>query len=467
VTRFRPLPLALRLAAAFLAVAVTAVGVLAAFTILSARREVSALVDRQHRADAEAAAAAAADAYAAAGGWERASLIAAGALALRSDARLVVRSAEGRTVAVPTDAMGSMHARMHGTAEVTGTGDLVVSAPVVVEGRQVGDVTLIFATDGLPAPERQVRDAMWRSAFAGTAVAAAVALAVALFVAARMTRPLGALTTAARRLAAGDRSARAEVGGAPGELGALGAAFDQMAANLQQEGELRSKLITDVAHELRTPLTILRGQTEALVDGVTEADAASLGSLHEEVLRLTRLVGDLETLAAADAAGLQLVREPVDLADVAAGSVASVRSGADTHSPPFALELEHAPAVGDPGRLHQIALNLLSNAAKFTPGSGTITVRTWSDAAGSHLQVADTGPGFADGEVEHVFDRFWQGAAGRRLGGSGVGLSVAAELAAAHDGTLEAENREGGGASFTLTLRASRAGGTGRTARPR
>jgi two-component system, OmpR family, sensor histidine kinase BaeS len=299
-----------------------------------------------------------------------------------------------------------------------------------------------------------VRDAMGRTAVAGTAVAAAVALAVALFVATRMTRPLGALTAAARRLAAGDRSARAGVGAAPGELGALGTAFDQMASTLEREGELRAKLITDVAHELRTPLTILRGQTEALVDGVTAPDAASLGSLHEEVLRLTRLVGDLETLAAADAAGLQLEHEPVDLADVAAGAVATVRSGVggDAQGPAFALDLHPAPALGDPGRLHQIALNLLSNASKFTPRSGTITVRTWADGAGTHLQVADTGPGFADGEAEHVFDRFWQGSVATGLGGSGVGLSVAAELAAAHDGSLTAENGATGGASFTLTL---------------
>lgn len=451
----RPLPLALRLAGAFLGVAVAAVSVLAAFTVLSARREVSTLVERQHQADAAAVAAAAADAYEAGGGWDRAPLAAAGALALRADARLVVRAADGRTVAVPTDAMGSMHARMHGTSEVAGADGDVVTAPVVVGGQRVGEVTLVFPTGSLPAPERQVRDAMGRTAVAGTAVAAAVALAVALFVATRMTRPLGALTAAARRLAAGDRSARAGVGAAPGELGALGTAFDQMASTLQREGELRAKLITDVAHELRTPLTILRGQTEALVDGVTEPDPASLGSLHEEVLRLTRLVGDLETLAAADAAGLQLEHEPVDLADIAAGAVATVRSGADAHGPAFALDLRPAPALGDPGRLHQIALNLLSNASKFTPRSGTITVRTWSDGAGTHLQVADTGPGFADGEADHVFDRFWQGSVAKGLGGSGVGLSVAAELAAAHGGSLTAENGATGGASFTLTVRAA------------
>lgn len=455
MSRRPALPLALRLAAAFLAVAVAAVSVLAVLTIVAARREVGTLVDRQHRADADAVAAAAAAAYAAAGGWDGASLIAAAALAVRSDAALAVTATDGRAVGVPTDDMSAMHARMHGTPAAPvapAAGADAVTAPVLVGGQRVGDVTLTFATDALPAPERQVRDAMWRTAVAGTAAAAAVALAVALYVAARMTRPLAALTGAARRLAAGDRSARAGAGDAPGELGALSTAFDQMAATLEREGELRSKLITDVAHELRTPLTILRGQTEALLDGVTAPDAGSLGSLHEEVLRLTRLVGDLETLAAADAAGLHLERQPVDLADIAAGAVATVRSGTDPSGPGFALELGTAPATGDAGRLHQIALNLLSNAAKFTPAGGTVTVRTWADAAGAHLGVDDTGPGLAAGEADRVFDRFWQGAVAKGRGGSGVGLSVAAELAAAHDGTLTAESGTAGGASFTLTL---------------
>jgi two-component system sensor histidine kinase BaeS len=443
--------LTLRLAAAFVVVAVAAVSVLAALTMLSARREVGALVERQHESDAAAVAAAAAEAYAEAGNWQGAQLAAAGALALRAEARLIVTSPDGDVVATPTEAMGGMHARMHGGTVATSTGH-AVSAPVVVDGRRVGDVRLTFPTDDLPAPERQVRDALSRTALAGTAVAAAVAFAVALLVARRLTIPLHAITAAAQRLAAGDRSARAGVGDAPGELGGLGAAFDTMAATVQREGELRSKLITDVAHELRTPLTILRGQTEALVDGVATPDPHALVSLHEEVLRLVRLVGDLETLAAADAAGLQIERARVDLADIATGAVATARSGADPQGPTFVLDAQRATTVGDAGRLHQITLNLLSNAAKFTPASGTVTVRTWTDSAGVHLAVSDTGPGLGAGEAERVFDRFWQGEAARGAGGSGVGLSVAAELAAAHDGSLRAENVETGGARFVLTL---------------
>lgn len=445
--------LAFRLAAAFVLVAVSAVLVLAGLTVLSARREVSALVERQHRTDAEAAAAAAAQAYEAAGGWAGTQLAPAGAIAVRAGASLQVSTPDGRVIGVPTDALGPMHARMHGRAgAATTTGGEDVTAPVVVDGRRVGDVTLTFPAGVLPAAERQVRDALGRTAVVGTVLAAAVAVVFALFVATRLTRPLDALTATARRLASGDLTARARVGRAPGELGALGTAFDTMASSIQREEELRTKLIADVAHELRTPLTILRGQTEALVDGVTEPTTAALGSLHEEVLRLGRLVGDLETLAAADAAGVHLERERTDLSEIAAGAVATVRSGVDRRGPSFDLQLEPAPTMGDAGRLHQIALNLLSNAAKFTPESGTIAVRTWTDGSGAHLEVTDSGPGLSDGEAERAFDRFWQGQAAKGRGGSGIGLSVAAELAGAHGGTLRAGRAPSGGARFTLTV---------------
>ena len=444
--------LAIRLAGAFVLVAVSAVLVLAGLTIVSARREVSALVERQHRADAEAAAVAAAQAYEAVGGWAGAQLAPAGAIAVRAGASLQVSTPDGRVVGVPTDTMGPMHARMHGRAAAPAAGGDDVTAPVVVDGTRVGEVTLTFPAGDLPAAEGQVQDALARTAVVGTVLAAAVAVVFALFVATRLTRPLHALTAAAGRLASGDLTARAGVDRAPGELGALGAAFDTMASSIQREEELRTKLITDVAHELRTPLTILRGQTEALVDGVSEPTAAAMVSLHEEVLRLGRLVGDLETLAAADAAGLHLERERADLSDIAAGAVATVRSGVDGRGPSFDLQLEAAPTQGDAGRLHQIALNLLSNATKFTPESGTIAVRTWTDGSGAHLQVTDSGPGLGDGEAARVFDRFWQGQAAKGRGGSGIGLSVAAELAGAHGGTLRAGSAPAGGASFTLTV---------------
>jgi two-component system sensor histidine kinase BaeS len=442
-------PLALRLAAAFLTVAVAAVAVLAALIVIAADRETGALLDRQHRDAARTTATAAAAAYQTAGSWDGTDLAAAGAVAASAQARLVVASTDGRLVAAPTDQLAQMMADMHGVAAVDGPRGDPVRADVVVAGRTVGTVTLTFPLSH-NTPAHHLRSVLWSTAVAGTALASAVALAVAVFVARRVTRPVLALTGAAGRLAAGDRAARADVT-APGELGTLAAAFDDMAQQLETEDRLRRQLVTDVAHELRTPLAILQGETEALLDGVVTPDRGALESLHAEVARLTRLVADLETLAAADAARLTLSRRPLDLADVAARAVATVRGAAADAGLSLDEDLAPAPSTGDADRLHQVALNLLSNAVKFTPAGGVITVRTSTVGDRAVLEVVDSGPGLPGGEAGHVFDRFWQGTAGKAAGGSGIGLAVAAGLAAAHGGTLTARDLRPG-AAFRLEL---------------
>ena len=445
----RPGPLAWRLAAAFVTVAVAAVGVLAALIVAAADTETAALLDRQHRDAAHATATAAGAAFRTAGGWGGADLVTAGAVAASAAARVVVTGPDGRVVAAPTDRLARMMADMHGVAAVDEPRGDPVTAPVVVDGRRVGTVTLTFPLSH-DTPAHQLRAALWRTAVAGAALAVAAALAMALFVATRVTRPVAALTVAAGRLAAGDRTARADVD-APGELGVLAAAFDDMADQLEAEDRLRRQLVTDVAHELRTPLAILQGETEALVDGVIAPDRAALESLHTEVGRLTRLVADLETLAAADAARLALTSGPADLAEVAARAAATVRGAAADAGVTIEEHLAAAPTTGDTDRLHQVALNLLTNAVKFTPPGGTVTITTATIDGHAVFEVADTGPGLPGDEAGHVFDRFWQGRAGKAAGGSGIGLAVAAGLAAAHGGALTARDT-GPGAAFRLEL---------------
>ena len=445
-------PLALRLAAAFVTVAVAAVAVLAALIITAADSETDALLDRQHRDAAQAAAAAVAAAYEAAGGWPGADLSTAGAVAASAAARLVVSDAGGRLVAAPTEQLAGMMAAMHGAAAVDEPRGGPVTAQVTVGDRRVGTVTLTFPLSH-DTPAHHLRRALWRTAVAGAALAAAVALAVAVFVAARVVRPVAALTAAAGRLAAGDRTARADVS-APGELGTLAAAFDDMADRLETEDRLRRQLVTDVAHELRTPLTILRGEIEALLDGVAAPETAAIESLYAEVNRLTRLVVDLETLSAADAARLTLRTVAVDLADVAGRAAATMCGAAADAGLTLTEDLAPAPTAGDPDRLHQVVLNLVSNAVKFTPPGGTVTLRTAAVGGRAVLEVTDTGPGLPGDEAAHVFDRFWQGSAGKAGGGSGIGLAVAAELVDAHGGTLRASNADPG-ARFEVQLPAA------------
>ena len=325
----RPLlgPLGVRLALAFLTVAVAAIAVFAALIMMSARNEVSGLTDRQREDDLVATAIAAGDAYQRTEGWTTANLAGAAAVAARSQATLTIVDADGEVVAAPTDALASMMTQMHGVAAVdTPRGD-PVSAAVVVDGEPVGAVMLRFPTQAMEA-ERHVRDALARTAILGVLIAAAVAIVIALYVSVRVTRPVTALTTAAGDLAAGRRDTRVDADG-PGELRTLAEAFNEMADQLDREDRLRRNLVADVAHELRTPLAILQGSTEALLDGVDEPTPDVLGSLNDEVTRLRRLVGDLETLAAAEAAGLRPREDRVDLADVAISVADLLRPLAD------------------------------------------------------------------------------------------------------------------------------------------
>jgi signal transduction histidine kinase len=328
-----------------------------------------------------------------------------------------------------------------------------VSAAVVVDGQPVGAVMLRFPTQAMEA-ERHVRDALARTALLGTLIAAAVALVVALYVSVRVTRPVTALTTAAGDLAAGRRDTRVDTDG-PGELRTLAEAFNGMADHLDREDQLRRNLVADVAHELRTPLSILQGSTEALLDGVDQPTPQVLRSLNDEVTRLRRLVGDLETLAAAEAAGLRPRADPVDLADVAASAADLLGPLAEDRGTSITVVLEPAAVIGDADRLHQIAVNLIANAVKFTPAGGAITITTGSDGTSASLEVLDNGPGIPDDDVPHVFERFWRGANGERASGSGIGLAVVAELVAAHHGSVTAANVPSGGARFTATLPAA------------
>jgi signal transduction histidine kinase len=445
-------PLGVRLAVAFVAVAVAAVAVFAGLTLVSANDEVSSLVVETHRQDARAAAEAAAQAYEDAGGWSGARLTSTAAVAARGQAAVTVVDAAGRVLAAPASEAAGMLARMHGVEILDVERDDPVEHPVVVDGNQVGAVQLRFPSSHLPAPEREIRGALVRNAVLGAGLAVASAVAVAVIVARVVSRPITALTDAAQQLEGGRRDVRVGLDDAPGEIGALAAAFDRMAGAVDEEDRLRRQMIADIAHEVRTPLTILRGTTEALVDGVLPPDVATLASLHEEVLRLAGLVGDIETLAAADAAGLRLELDAIDLAAEVGAVVAGAEASAAAAELDLRASLDPAPVNGDARRLRQITTALLANALAYTPAGGTIRVTTRTDRGDALLEVADTGPGIAPEDVQHIFDRFYRGSRTAGTSGSGIGLAIVRELSAAHGGTVDVAEPEGGGAAFTVRL---------------
>jgi len=429
-------PLGARLALAFLVVAVGALALLTGLVLVAAERDVTQLARQEQDHTMAAVASAAATAYARAGGWERVDLDPALALAADHQASLVVLDAAGRQVA--TSSGGSGRGPLHMKAVEAG-------------GRPVGTVRVRFAAGGLTSAERRLRDALVGTVATGAGLATLLALAMAVVVSRHITRPLVALTRTVQAMEGGDRAARVGDVAAPGELGELARAFDRMAEALAEEDSLRRALVADVAHELRTPLAILQGTLEGMADGVVKTTPAKLSSLHDDVLRLGRIVEDLETLAAADAAGLSLDARPTDLAEVAGTTAMQMRpqfEAAGLH-----LEIDLAPAVveGDADRLHQMVMNLLSNALKFTPAGGRVRLEVAGNGSTVRLEVADTGTGIPAADLPRVFDRFWRGAH-TGAAGSGIGLTVVAELARVHRGTVDVESEPGQGTRVSVSL---------------
>ena len=430
--------LGLRLALAFLGVALAAVALIAVLTAVFSAVDVSSLASRQRDELAGALAVAAGSAWERNQSWADADLGSAIDLAEQFGVQLQVRDVGGRSVVAT-----------NGFAAAAGP---VASTPVLVHGRKEGSVLVSLTTSGLGGADAILRTALLR-AIAGTAgLAALLALVTGLGVSRRITSPVARLIAVTRAMASGDRSSRVGEIKAPSELRELAAAFDHMADTLDYEDKIRRDLVASVAHELRTPVAILQAGHEALLDGVTDPSSAELGSLRDEVLRLARMVDDLQTMAAADAAVLQLSRERHDLAGIAGSAADSLALRFETADVTLDRQLAQAPVLADGRWMHQVVTNLLSNALKFTPAGGTVTIRTRQDGLSAVLEVADTGVGIPADELPRIFDRFWRGQGAAQTSGSGIGLAIAAELAWAHGGTLTAASEPGEGTRLTLAM---------------
>lgn len=455
---------AVRLGLAFAAVAVAGAALTAVAVNLGFGARFTGYLERQQQAREVELVAALADAYRRTGGWNPTDLEPVAALALADGGTLTLLDPAGRVVwPTATDRRdgegnaahqdGTGHGGMgHGMA-----GPVLLGAerrlPVRVDGAVVATAVLrLPATGALPA-DRTFRAAINRLLLAGGLGAGLLALALGLLLARRATAPARALTRTATALATGDRTRRVQVR-TDDEFGQMARAFNRMADHLETEDRLRRDFAAAVAHELRTPLAILRSQIEAMQDGVVPTDPSALASLHEEVLRTGRLVDDLQALAAAEAAGFSLERQPVPLRPLLEEVIRELAG-------PFAAEgvrldarLANVVVSGDPTRLRQVVTNLLSNALKFTPQQGVVRVELTGEDGQVVLGVADSGPGIPAEELPLVFDRFFRGRHAR-AGGSGIGLAVVRELVGAHGGQVQAASPPGHGATFTVRLPAA------------
>jgi signal transduction histidine kinase len=441
---------------AFVAVAIAAVSVLAVLTLFATNSQVSSLVVAEQRTTTRSVVSALAQAYRDSGGWSKADLSAAYSLAASGGSQIQVTGSGGQVITGQNmnqaQSMATLMEAMRRGASSSSPLGVPVRVSIIVKGAAVGTAIFRFPINGLSVAQQRVRSALENTVFLGALLASVFALVVAWFVSRRISGPLDRLTQTVRSIESGHRDARVRQSSAPGEVGELSAAFDRMADALDREDTLRRQLLADVAHELRTPITILQLSCDQMVDETQMVDAKRLASLSEEVHRLGRLVQDLETLAAAEVAGLKLVKSPIDLASVGAATVDLLRPAFESAEVELIVRLHPAVIDGDATRIGQVMINLLSNALKFSPARGRVTLSVEASDGLARLEVADEGPGVSKEEIPHLFERFWRGNAGRRASGSGIGLSVVSGLVNAHGGRVEVSSQPGHGARFTVLI---------------
>jgi len=261
----------------------------------------------------------------------------------------------------------------------------------------------------------------------------------------RVLRPLSQMTAITREVAAGNYSARVVVV-TQDEVGDLGLAFNSMADSLEKVERLRKTMVADVAHELRTPLTNLRGYLEALNDGVLPPSQETFQMLQEEILRLVHLVEDLQQLAKADAARAYLNRQQFSLFEAVNQMLELYRANFEEKgirvTTGFAENTDRIHA--DRAKLLQAVRNLVENAWKYTPASGTVSIQTERVPEGIRVVFANSGTGISSDNLPFIFERFFKAdpARAREAGGSGIGLSIVKELIEAHGGSVGAESSD-------------------------
>lgn len=332
------------------------------------------------------------------------------------------------------------------------TGELVVVTPTTIRVRGAELTLLVGIAREAPIVRLSDRSGGLLLLFAGIVVLAAVAARV---LGAQLVNRLEPLAIASRRLAGGDMTVRVPELGDP-DLDQVGAAFNDMAGELEATRDREREFILGVGHDLRTPLTTIGGYAEALeVGDLSEGELTRIGSvLGAQIGHLGRLIGDITTLARLDQPEFSLQTEVVDVGAHISEIVAGYEKRAESQHVSLKVDADRGiELVTDPDRLAQIAQNLVENALRHTPESGSIEVAVrWRDS-GVELSVTDSGTGIAPEDLPHVFDRHYVGRqAAVRREGAGLGLSIVKGLVEKLGGSVSVKSQLGSGTRFIVTF---------------
>lgn len=334
-------------------------------------------------------------------------------------------------------------------------GDDALMRPIEVAGKTVGWLAVTPFQNVTEAGGERFRQYLVRTSLAVGVLSLLLAMLIAWWIARTLLDPVKRVAAATHRLAAGEYSNRVSVA-SNDEVGQLARDFNQLAYTLERNEKMRREFMADVSHELRTPLSVLRGELEAIEDGVRTLDPSSMKSLQGEVSMLSKLVDDLYELSLADVGALTYRKSECDLNDLLDGCVAMFQERCNARHLRLELELPTTPLrlEADPKRLQQLFSNLLENAVRYTDEGGVLRIRAASEDDVVRIDFLDSGPGVDADQLPRLFERFYRGETSRNRasGGAGLGLAICHSIALAHGGSLSADHSPLGGLWLTLRL---------------
>ena len=367
--------------------------------------------------------------------------------ALLSD-RIAVADAEGQIVADTSGKLlGTTHPAMH----------LALGVPIMANFTRIGTVLVGSMVDStFTGSNERFLAQLLRSLSIAILVSACIAILFGLAFSIQIPRPLAALDSAAKKIAGGDFSVMVPIVGND-EVASLSASFNLMTGELKRLDDAKRRIIADSAHELRTPVTLIRGTLEGVMDGVFPLDMGTIKSVHDETIRLSRLIDMLRELELIDSGELKLSLEEVDV--VASLEKAAALFGAAAGEKDITIDVRRLDPTGvmarvDVLRFDEVLYNLIGNAIKYCPSGGRVACAARREGSSVLVSVDDSGPGIPGTERDRVFERFYRMDKSRAQdsGGRGLGLSIAYEIVKAHGGDIHIEDSPLGGASFVVAL---------------
>jgi len=324
------------------------------------------------------------------------------------------------------------------------TDEKPVPYPLFLEGEQIGRMDVIFLR---PQKEDVFVSRSNYLLLVSLVVLGSLAILISIFFSRRLTNPIKGLTSAAEDISGGNLKSRVTITGRD-EIARLSDAFNRMAYSLEMQESLRKKMTANIAHELRTPIAAIRGELEAMIDGLLPVDSENLESLHSETGRLKKIIEGIEELAQAEASSRYMNKKNLAVKPFMEGIISRLKLLFSEKGVALELFCEEALELNaDPDRLSQIMINLLSNALKATAAGGRVQIKVYYEER-VIIEVCDNGKGISSEDMPYIFERFYRA----EKGGLGIGLTIVRELVEAHSGTIKAMAAEGGGTVFRIEI---------------